>query len=152
MKNFFIKATDDKKSIKMSEDKHTATISLFGLKLLIGFSDEDKKFSFGFNKTKLVSKTKKVFNAFVSYFQKNKNVNVDEKTVIRELMEEVQEVISPDVDDEELTVKDGNYIGTIKLFGLGIVISYNKKFKNFINFKKEKMGEAFNSVRKQVRN
>ena len=152
MKNFFIKISDDKKTIKMNEENHTATISLFGVKILVGYNnEEDKSFSFGFNKTKLINKTKKVINSIMNFIQKNKNVEIDDDTVVGNLKDEIKEEIQKpkekEVDDKELVVKADNYIGTIKIFGLGIIISYNRKYKNFVNFKQEKVKQAYSEIK-----
>ena len=152
MKNFFIKISDDKKTIKMNEENHTATISLFGVKILVGYNNEEgKSFSFGFNKTKLINKTKKVINSIMNFIQKNKNVEIDDDTVVGnlkdEIKEEIQEPKEKEVDDKELVVKADNYIGSLKIIGLGFIISYNKKYKNFVNFKQEKVKQAYSEIK-----
>ena len=148
MNNFFIKTSDEKRSIKMNEENHTSTISLFGIKILIGYNkEESKSFSFGFNKTKLINKVKKVFNRFVDFIQKNKDSKIDNEAIIGKLKEEIQEPKEKEVDDKELVVKADNYIGSVKIFGLGFIISYNKKYKNFVNFKQEKVKQAYSDIK-----
>lgn len=148
MRNFFIKTSDDKKSIKMNEENHTATISLFGIKILVGFSkEESKSFSFGFNKTKLVDKAKKVFNRVVDFIQKNKNTEIDSDSVIGKLKEEIKETKEKEVDDKELEVKADNYLVSVKVFGFGFIVSFNKKYKNFVNFKQENVKQAYSEIK-----
>ena len=143
----FIKPSVDKKSIKMSEEKHVATISLFGVKILVGYSNEEKTFSFGFNSNKLVKKAKHLFNTVLDYFRKNENIKFDDNMTLEAIKEELREDVAPDVDKEELTVSSSNYVATVKLFGLGIIFSYNKKYKNFINFKQDRVKETYNEVK-----
>ena len=87
----------------------------------------------------------------MNFIQKNKNVEIDDDTVVGNLKDEIKEEIQKpkekEVDDKELVVKADNYIGTIKIFGLGIIISYNRKYKNFVNFKQEKVKQAYSEIK-----
>lgn len=151
----FINVSEDRKTISMDKESHTATISLFGVKVLVGYNKEEKAFSFGINKTKLVNQMKKLVNKFMDNFHKTSVVELDDNSTLEEepvvVEPQVEEPVQAEADDEELVIKASNYLGTVKLFGLGLVISFNKKYENFVNFKEDRVKETYNGLKLQSR-
>lgn len=148
--------TKDRENIVIKKKDKLFSFSFLGIRFTMGFKmEENKKFSFGINFTRLVNRLKRMFSNDKEIIEDELEENIqNEKITEEEIIDECkikdEEILN---EKDNIIIKSKDNIATFIMFGFVLIISTNSKDEDDeIEFDGNNMSDAFKHVKDNIKN